>query len=116
MERIPQFAAIDDGRLIGMAGAATSNDAAHVELISMWVRPEARSGGVGARLIEAVVAWAADAGFRQVRLWVVEGNTRAERLYERCGFTRTSGVAPVREGEPLMEFEMGMTIGAAPSV
>ena len=72
----------------------------------MWVRPDVRGSGVGQRLIEAVLDWARGAGFEEVRLWVVDGNTRAERVYARLGFERTGTVAPVREGELLIEFEM----------
>jgi GNAT superfamily N-acetyltransferase len=84
----------------------TNEKIKHAELVSMWVRPDARGAGVGARLIKAVVDWARGAGIGEVRLWVVDGNERAERVYLRLGFKRTGKVARVREGEPLMEFEM----------
>lgn len=105
------FAAWSGDRVVGTVGAVPSDDAEAAELISMWVRPESRGSGVGGRLVQAVVDWARIAGFGEVRLWVVEGNSGAERLYERNGFTRTGNVAPVREGEPRLEFEMARTIG-----
>ena len=59
-----------------------------VELISMFVRPQARGHGVGEALVDAVVAWARDNGAASVHLWVTESNKPAVRLYERVGMTR----------------------------
>ena len=101
---------MDGETVAGIAVGLTNDKIQHVELVSMWVRPEARGIGVGGGLIEAVLGWAFDAGFGEVRLWVVDGNERAERVYSRLGFRRTGAVAPVREGEPLMEFEMSKAI------
>ena len=101
---------MDGEGIAGIAVGLTNEKIKHVELVSMWVRPEARGAGVGAGLIEAVLGWAREAGFGEVRLWVVDGNERAERVYSRLGFERTGTVAPVREGEPLMEFEMSKAI------
>jgi GNAT superfamily N-acetyltransferase len=77
-----------------------------VELVSMWVRPGMRGRKIGSSLIDAVVAWAAAGGAREVHLWVTDGNDPARRLYERCGFVLTG------EREPLESFpsltELGM--------
>ena len=105
---------MEEGAAIaGIAVGITSPEIQHAELVSMWVRPDARGSGVGRRLIEAVLDWAQGAAFGEVRLWVVDGNERAERVYSRLGFRRTGTVAPVREGEPLIEFEMSKTIRPA---
>jgi GNAT superfamily N-acetyltransferase len=76
------------------------------ELISMWVAPAWRGRGVASQLIEAVADWAASEALSEIRLWVVEGNQRAERAYAKAGFQRTGAVQPVRPREPAMEFEM----------
>ena len=93
-----------DGQPAGLVGGHRREG--HVELISMWVAPEARRGGLGSRLIEALVDWAAAEGYEPVRLWVVEGNVSAERAYAKSGFSPTGRRQPVREGEPAMEIEM----------
>ncbi len=60
-------------------------------------RPRARCG---------VLGWAIDAGYEQVMLWVVEGNSAAESLYRRTGFRRTGSVQMVRPGDSRIEYEM----------
>jgi GNAT superfamily N-acetyltransferase len=50
------------------------------------VSPEARSGGIGGRLLSALKAFAWGQGYRSVRLDVVDTNPRARALYERHGF------------------------------
>jgi GNAT superfamily N-acetyltransferase len=106
-----QFVARSGDAVVGTVGGIVSDDGQGAELISMWVHPSSRGVGVGGLLVEAVVGWASEAGFDQLRLWVVEGNSIALRLYERSGFTRTGNVAPVRPGEAALEFEMSRSIG-----
>ena len=55
-------------------------------LQGVYTWPEARRRGLAAAGVEALCRRAADAGARHVQLAVVEGNTPAERLYERLGF------------------------------
>jgi len=85
------------------------SDAAHV--IQMWVAPEARGQGCGARLIESIVDWAREAAVRSVHLRVTCGDTAAQRLYRRLGFRPAGEQEPLRPGsvelaQPmLLEFE-----------
>jgi GNAT superfamily N-acetyltransferase len=81
-----------------------------IDLISMWVAPAARCSGVGAALVERVIRHAEELGCREIRLWVTAGNLSAERLYTRCGFTRTGLMQPIRAGEPPGEAEMVRTL------
>ena len=105
-----QMVAEVGGEIAGTAaGIAADGDPAGgrpAALISMWVAPQSRGLGVGARLVNAVVDWAKQDGHDSVFLWVTEGNAVAERLYERCGFVRTGQVQPVHPGEPRLEYEM----------
>lgn len=53
----------------------------------LFVAAHARSHGIGSRLIEAVAAEGRARGYTELRLDVIEENTRARALYERRGFT-----------------------------
>ena len=78
-----------------------------VELIGMFVRPQARGRGVGEALIDAVIAWARKKDATSVHLWVTETNKHARLLYERCGFTVTAERQPLPSNPALGE--LGMT-------
>jgi GNAT superfamily N-acetyltransferase len=101
-----RFVAVLDDQVVGMAAGGESNITGTAALTSLWVDPGARGQGVGDRLVTAVLEWAKAEGFNQVLLWVTEGNSRAESLYGRNGFTRTGDVIT----EPKCEFEMSRTI------
>jgi GNAT superfamily N-acetyltransferase len=83
-----------------------------VELVSMFVRPQARGHGVGAALIDAVVGWAREKNATSVHLWVTETNSRALRLYERCGFTVTDERQPLPSNPVLAEVGMTHLLGS----
>ncbi|SEQ49161.1 Ribosomal protein S18 acetylase RimI [Lentzea xinjiangensis] len=55
-------------------------------LYSMWVRDSHRGRGIGEALVGTVLAWAAEEGWRIVRLRVWEDNLPARRLYRKLGF------------------------------
>lgn len=98
--------AVLDDQVVGMAAGGESNVTGTAALTSLWVDPGARGRGVGDRLVTAVLEWAKAEGFSQVLLWVTEGNSRAESLYRRNGFTRSGDEIT----EPLREFEMSVRI------
>jgi GNAT superfamily N-acetyltransferase len=106
LERRTQFVVRDDGRTIATVGCLDEDGA--VELVSMWVAPDARGTGVADRLVGAVLDAARDRGHGTTVLWVSDGNRAAERLYERHGFVRTGRVQPIDDDDPGrgMEFEM----------
>jgi GNAT superfamily N-acetyltransferase len=102
----PTFLLEADGKPRGMvAGVQRAEDASTVDLMAMWVHPEARGTGAAASLIAAVRQWAGAIGATQVRLKVVENNLRARRCYERCSF-RVTGRQFVREKDGATELEM----------
>ena len=77
-----------------------------VELISMFVRPQARGRGVGEAIIEAVAGWAVQRGAATMHLWVTETNKPARLLYERCGFIVTAERQPLPSNPALGEIGM----------
>jgi GNAT superfamily N-acetyltransferase len=77
-----------------------------VELVAMFVRPQARGRGVGEAVIEAVAGWAIQKDAIAVHLWVTETNKRARMLYERCGFTATDERQSLPSDPALIEIGM----------
>jgi len=63
-------------------------------LFGMWVTPAARGSGAAQALVRAVVAEAVSRDRVRVLLDVVDTNTVARSLYERCGFVPTGVSAP----------------------
>ena len=81
-----------------------------LELVSMWVRPQARGRQVGSALVEAVVERARRAGVPRVHLWVTESNKPGRRLYERGGFSPTGERQPLPSDPALMELALARTV------
>lgn len=88
-DRATFFAQLGDEILGLVGGYRETPTSTTVELISMWVAPQARGQGVGALLVDAMIAWAVETNAEALALWVTRGNTPAERLYTTCGFTAT---------------------------
>lgn len=101
------FVADDGGELVGSAGVFLDpEDGRQPHLIAMWVAPGARRRGVGRALVEAVLGWARGAGEASVRLFVVDHNQAAARLYDAMGFRRTGRLIPLPRDPAVMEVEM----------
>lgn len=94
------------GDVVGTAGGFVDLSGGFPELISMWVAPHWRGRGVATLLIEEVATWAGLAGFGELRLWIVEGNARAERAYAKAGFKRTGQRQPVHPDATAIQVEM----------
>jgi GNAT superfamily N-acetyltransferase len=56
------------------------------ELYALYLAPAWWSAGVGRALTETVLASLWEDGYRRVVLWVLTGNARARRFYQRAGF------------------------------
>jgi GNAT superfamily N-acetyltransferase len=89
-----------DGDAVGIAGGLPDGD--ELELVSMWVAPDARGTGGGDALVQAVIHWA---GGRALVLGAIDGNEPARQLYERNGFVAT-GETWLRERDGATGFTM----------
>jgi GNAT superfamily N-acetyltransferase len=98
------FIALDDDTPIGMATAMPSRDndgdgelvpgLCYLDLI--FVVPERWGDGIGALLLDTVIADARGRGFTRIHLLTHDDNDRAQRLYTSRGFERTGWSRPSR--------------------
>lgn len=96
-EAVVVYAAISGGRWMGMAaGRWYDREQGIAHLWGMWVDPELRRQGVGARLVDAVLGWVSAQGGRFLRLGVITEVGDATPFYEHLGFSHTGEVAPLR--------------------
>lgn len=83
-----QFVAVCEGAVLGccdilpMMGQAR----AHAGRLGIWLLPEVRGQGLGARLLAAAIEKARQKGITRVELTVRVDNLNAKALYERFGF------------------------------
>jgi ribosomal protein S18 acetylase RimI-like enzyme len=89
------FLAVDGPDCVGLVGCVHDDLGADFQLVSMWVEPAYRGQQVASELVAAVLSWATKQGAHTVGLWVTHGNDRAQRFYERTGFTVTGDVQPL---------------------
>ena len=64
-------------------------DLDRAQLYALYVLPPHWSSGVGRALVERTLALAAEAGYADISLWVLEGNERGRQFYEQAGFAGT---------------------------
>lgn len=88
------FLAFDpDGTPVGCAGLRAFGPE-RCELKRLFVRPGTRGAGLGRRLLEAAIAFATAAGYREMLLESRPQMTAAIALYERRGFERIPPYPP----------------------
>ncbi|MDG4767112.1 GNAT family N-acetyltransferase [Solwaraspora sp. WMMD406] len=106
--------AVRDNRIVGFSTFGPYRidqdrdqlDPTYGEIVTMYVDPAHWGDGVGRELLAASVAGLAALGWGPVRLWVLAGNQRGRRFYERAGLRpdgersvyqvpRLAGQAPV---------------------
>ncbi|GAB4206759.1 MAG: hypothetical protein OHK0022_34210 [Roseiflexaceae bacterium] len=73
-----------------MMGSHTDSPLFHhrhwVELLALYVAPEARGDGLADRLLAEGLAWTVAQGYDRVQLFVTASNLPARRFYQRAGF------------------------------
>jgi GNAT superfamily N-acetyltransferase len=95
------------GGVVGFAAVGASRDAEDWgEVWALYARPEAWGTGVGRALLADGLAWLAARDRRRVMLWVLDGNARAIRFYQRAGFA-PGGTRETRD--ELVHLEMART-------
>ena len=91
------------GQIVGFVSFGASRDeGASPECAEVWaiyVLPAFWSAGIGRQLWLAARQRILEAGYKSISLWVIAGNERAIRFYERAGFSA--------EIESRKQFELG---------
>lgn len=82
------------------------------EILTLAVRPEARSAGLGGRLVGQGAVRAAQAGARRLFLEVAETNLAARALYARAGFALIGRRRGYYEGGRTDALVLGLDLGA----
>jgi GNAT superfamily N-acetyltransferase len=78
-----------DGERAGCIFLVAGDEPGVARLRILLVTPTARGLRVGTRLVEQCLAFARDAGYRQVTLWTNDVLVSARRIYEAFGFALT---------------------------
>ncbi|MEU6243838.1 GNAT family N-acetyltransferase [Streptomyces sp. NPDC047024] len=96
-----------DGEVLGWAAYGPGREGevpdGNGELYALYVDPEHLGGGIGRALLTEVADRCA--AYPRVYLWVLTGNTRARRFYERAGF-RPDGTEQSFEAGGAQVFEV----------
>ncbi len=74
--------------------------------LAIAVEPAYRGRRIGADLLAALARRATDDGYRRLMLAVDPNNTRAIRLYDRCGFTLIETEDPARGTSLIMQLDL----------
>lgn len=101
------IAAKDGDRVIGFAGCGACRDEILPgcgEVFALYVLKEYHGRGVGYALMNAALARLS--GCERIAVWVLKGNDRAIRFYERYGFRFDGTESEIVLGSPNTELRM----------
>ena len=103
--RLRVLIAKDGERVVGFVGFGNRGEEAPDvgEIFALYVLSDYYGTGVGRRLMEAGLERLQ--GYPQVCLWVLKGNGRAIRFYEKCGF-RPDGAEMLSSADGAPELRM----------
>lgn len=94
-------------RVIGFAGCGAYRDETLPgcgEVFALYVLEEYHGRGVGYALMNAALARLS--GYKRIAVWVLKGNDRAIRFYERYGFRFDGTESEIVLGSPNTELRM----------
>lgn len=88
VENSVYFVAIEDEKLLGGAGIFPTEglDTDTVELVKMYLKPEARGKGLGKTLILKCIDYAKSKGYKRIYLETMNELDKAVTAYEKLGF------------------------------
>ena len=71
------------------------------ELWGIYIVPDHWRQGIGTRLVREAEGMLRSRGYREIVLWVLEGNMDARRFYEAMGFEQDGASRTLQLGRPL---------------
>ncbi len=109
-ERDRSFIAEVNGRIVGSIFVVHEEDRV-ARLRLLYVESEMRGRGLGARLVDEVIAFAREAGYERIVLWTTSNLEAARRIYARTGFVRTEEVESDHWGSHVVDetWELDLT-------
>ena len=75
------FAVVETAR-----AAPVFSETVRAEITDLYVRPDARRGGIGRALVETALAWVGERGVGRVEVRVVAGNPEGQAFWRGLGF------------------------------
>jgi GNAT superfamily N-acetyltransferase len=104
----PRIVALAGDRVVAIGGGWPEGE--QLDVIAMWTDPAWRGRRLAARILDALIEWAAPHGLG-LELAVTVGNDAARRAYEEFGFTATGETRPLRDGSHLSLERMVLSRG-----
>lgn len=109
--------AVLDAKFVGLAWGRISQESSQTaHVYQMWVDPDVRGQGVGARLLHTLVSWSQAQGVEQVELGVNADNLAARSIYAAAGFQVFGEREPLREGSAQFVQNMRLRLAAPGSL
>jgi GNAT superfamily N-acetyltransferase len=84
---------------IGLLSSSEDPDDPTVRHVgSIWVQPDRRHDGVLRTMVNFLVQYEREAGVDELKLWVLDNNTEAQKIYPSVGFVPTGYSQPISDG------------------
>ena len=99
IEEGPVWVALHDGAIVGTVSVVDKGEALYIR--GMAILPTARGQRIGELLLNQIESFASAHGYKRLVLSTTPFLTRALRLYERAGFSRSSEGPHELSGTPL---------------
>ena len=104
------FLAVDQRSEVVGTATGLESPAGVVDVVAMYVAPEARGQGCAELLLDAIAAAARQRGARRLVLHVTADNRAATRCYTRYGFVPTGRSWPMERKPELTEVELALSL------
>ena len=104
------FLAVDQNEEVVATATGLFAEDGTVEVVAMYVAPEARGHGCATQLLDSVASAARQHGAHRLVLRVTRGNRAASRCYTGYGFLPTGRAWPMERKPELTEVELGLAL------